>query len=195
MSAQPVEAILIGGSAGSIRAVRTIFQHLEVLPVPVLMTLHRPANDSSSNLRGVLQNACKMPVIEPEAGVLPLPGHVYLAPANRHMVVERNRRLDLSDSPMVHYSRPSIDVLFMSAVDVYRRNTLGILLTGANHDGAAGMKLLKDAGGITAVQDPADCMIDTMPRAAMEITAIDKILDARQIAEWLNEMFCGQTNN
>jgi two-component system chemotaxis response regulator CheB len=184
-----IEVIVIGGSAGSIRAARSIFQSLENLPVPILMALHRPANDPESNLRHVLQNACKMPIIEPTATTLPQPGHVYLAPPDRHLVVEQNRTLELSNSPLVHYSRPSIDVLFLSAADVYGQNAIGILLTGANHDGAMGMKLLKDAGGITAVQDPADCMIDAMPRAAMALTTIDKVLPTQQIAEWLNQTF------
>ncbi|WP_448518447.1 chemotaxis protein CheB [Rhodoflexus sp.] len=185
----PIEAVVIGGSAGSIRAVRTIFQYLEVLPVPVLIALHRPSSDPSSNLRVVLDTVCKMPVVEPEAGMRPMPGQVYLAPADQHLVVEKNRTFELSRSPLVHYSRPSIDVMFLSAADVYHRNTIGILLTGANQDGAMGMKLLKEAGGITVVQDPADCMIDTMPRAAMAITQIDHVLDAKQIAEWLNRYF------
>ncbi len=179
----------MGGSAGSIRAARNIFQFLEVLPVPILMALHRPANDPDSNLRHVLQNVCKMPIIEPKATTLPQPGHIYLAPPDRHLVVEKNRTLELSNSPLVHYSRPSIDVLFLSAADVYGRNALGILLTGANHDGAMGMKLLKEAGGTTAVQDPADCMIDTMPRAAMALTTIDQVLPAQQLAVWLNQHF------
>jgi two-component system chemotaxis response regulator CheB len=189
MRLKHVELLVIGGSAGSIRAVRNIFQYLEILPVPVLMTLHRPAQDSESNLRQVLQTVCKMPIIEPQTTTLPQPGHVYLAPPNRHLTVEPNRMLGLSDSPLVHYSRPSIDVLFVSAADVYRGNILGILLTGANQDGAMGMKLLKDAGGTTAVQDPAECMIDTMPRAAMALTTIDRILTTRQMAEWLNNAF------
>ncbi|MCS7017520.1 MAG: chemotaxis protein CheB [Cytophagales bacterium] len=191
MGLHHIELIVIGGSAGSIRAVRTIFQHLEAMPVPILMVLHRPAQDPQSNLQSVLQSACRMPIVEPKAGTRPLPQHIYLAPPNRHLVVEPNKTLALSDSPLVHYSRPSIDVLFFSAADVYRQNTLGILLTGANQDGAMGMKLLKDAGGITAVQDPADCMIDTMPRAAMQLATIDQVLTARQIAEWLNENFVG----
>jgi two-component system chemotaxis response regulator CheB len=189
MRLEHIEIIVIGGSAGSIRAARSIFQYLEVLPVPILMALHRPANDPDSNLRYVLQNTCKMPIVEPIAETLPLPGHIYLAPPNQHLVVEQNRTVALSNSPLVHYSRPSIDVLFLSAADVYHSNAIGILLTGANQDGAMGMKLLKDAGGITAVQDPADCMIDTMPRAAMALTTIDQVLPAQQIAEWLNQSF------
>lgn len=189
MQLEHIEIIVIGGSAGSIRAARSIFQHLEVLPVPVLMALHRPANDPDSHLRQVLQNVCKMPIVEPIATTFPLPGHIYLAPPDRHLIVEQNRTLELSNSPLVHYSRPSIDVLFLSAADVYRRNALGILLTGANQDGAMGMKLLKDAGGMTAVQDPVDCMIETMPRAAMALTTIDQVLPAQQIAMWLNRSF------
>ncbi len=189
MCTEQIEVIVIGGSAGSIRAARTIFQSLKVLPVPILMALHRPANDPDSNLRHVLQNVCKMPIMEPKATTLPQPGHVYLAPSDQHLVVEKNRTLELSNSPLVHYSRPSIDVLFLSAADVYGQNALGILLTGANHDGAMGMKILKEAGGTTAVQDPADCIIDTMPRAAMALTTIDQVLPAQQLAVWLNQHF------
>ncbi|MCS6967291.1 MAG: chemotaxis protein CheB [Cytophagales bacterium] len=189
MSSSSVDAVVIGGSAGSIRALRSILQRIEMLPVPLLVALHRPASDPNSSLRSVLQSASKMHVIEPSSETYPLPGCLYLAPANCHLTVESNRRLELSNSPLVHYSRPSIDVLFMSAAEVYRSRLLGILLTGANQDGAMGMKLIKNAGGIAIVQDPEDCMIDTMPRAAMKITTVDAVLSAAKIADWLNNFF------
>lgn len=185
-----IKAIVIGGSAGSIRVVKNLLQQLNFTPdIPIMIGLHRLQNDANSNLREVIQYSTSLPVIEPQGGEKIAGGNIYLAPGNYHLIVEPDHTFSLSSSPLVHYSRPSIDMLFLSAADVYRRNLMGILLTGANKDGATGMKAIKDKGGITVVQNPDECFVSTMPQAALALTQIDQVLNTDEIATFLNEGF------
>ena len=115
-------------------------------------------------------------------------GHVYLAPANYHMSVELGNYFSLSTEEMVNNSRPAIDITLGSCAYVYRNKLIGILLSGANKDGGLGMKYIKDKGGLTVVQEPTECMIDTMPLAAMSLTTIDHVLRIEQIVRLLNEL-------
>lgn len=113
---------------------------------------------------------------------------VYLAPANYHLSLELGNSFSLSTEDMINNSRPSIDVTLDSAAYVYKDKLVGILLSGANRDGAMGMKRIKDRGGLTIVQDPAECMIDTMPAAALEMSTIDHVLKVDEIIRFLNEL-------
>ena len=115
-------------------------------------------------------------------------GAVYLAPANYHMSVELGNHFALSTEEMVNNSRPAIDITLGTSAFVYKDKLVGILLSGANRDGALGMKQIHDRGGLTIVQDPAECMIDTMPRAALAVTKIDHVLKVDQIVEFLKEL-------
>jgi two-component system chemotaxis response regulator CheB len=182
------KVVVIGGSAGSIRVVKAILDGLSIdKESAVLICLHRLQTDNSTGLRDVLQYATDTPVIEPQDREALQGGNIYLAPPNVHLVVEPDLCFSLSASPLVQYSRPSIDVLFLSASEVFQENMAGILVTGANRDGAFGMKAIKENGGQTVVQEPSDCFIDTMPRAAMSLTEIDYVLKATSINKWLNE--------
>lgn len=186
MFTQKINSVVIGGSAGSIKVVKQLLQDLTVVPsVPIIIVLHRLQTDTSSGLKDVLQYATSLPVIEPENGTKIKQGHIYLAPANQHLVVTENEEFELSTSPLIHYSRPSIDVLFLSAADKYKENLMGILLTGANRDGAYGMKVIKDNNGLTIVQHPAECFMPTMPQAALNITPIDHTLYTHEISQFL----------
>ncbi len=181
---------VIGGSAGSIRVVKAILEGLSVdKESAVLICLHRLQTDNSTGLRDVLQYATDIPVIEPQDREPIRGGNIYLAPPNMHLVVEPDLYFSLSASPLVQYSRPSIDVLFLSASEVFQESLVGILVTGANRDGAFGMKAIRESGGQTVVQEPNDCFIDTMPKAAMALTTIDHILDTVSINKWLNNYF------
>src|SRR5690606_32453932 len=126
--------------------------------------------------------------VEPDDKEAIRKGIVYLAPANYHMSVELGNYFSLSTEEMVHSCRPSIDITLGSAAYAYRNKLIGILLSGANRDGGLGMKMIKDKGGLTIVQDPAECMIDTMPRAALSLTEIDYTLKVDQIIELINEL-------
>ena len=181
---------LIGGSAGSIKVVKLILADLQLSESDaILICLHRLQSDTSSGLRDVLQYNAAAPIIEPQDRQAIQGGRIYLAPANEHLVVEPDLCFSLSSSPLVQYSRPSIDVLFLSAAEVFQDKAAGILVTGANRDGALGMKAVRESGGATIVQSPQECFIDTMPRAAMAMTAIDHVLDTKNIRNWLSEYF------
>lgn len=181
---------VIGGSAGSIRVVKTILTGLHIPKQSAIMIcLHRLQSDITTGLRDVLQYSTDIPIIEPQDREAIQGGNIYLAPTNVHLVVEHDLVFSHSSSPLVQYSRPSIDVLFLSASEVFGENLAGILVTGANKDGAFGMKCIREGGGQTVVQDPAECFIDTMPKAAMAMTAIEHILDAEAIQKWLVNYF------
>lgn len=182
------KVVAIGGSAGSIKVLKIILERLRVNEQSaVLICLHRLQNDTSTGLRDVLQYSSDTPIIEPQDREAIQGGRIYLAPPNVHLVVEYDLCFSLSSSPLVQYSRPSIDVLFMSAAEVFQENMVGVLVTGANRDGAYGMKTIKENGGRTVVQEPTDCFIDTMPKAAMALTEINHVLDATEIHQWLND--------
>lgn len=181
---------VIGGSAGSIRVLKTILSGLSFTEKgAILICLHRLQTDVSAGLRDVLQYSTDIPVIEPKDREAIQGGHIYLSPPNVHLVVEPDLCFSLSGSPLVQYSRPSIDVLFLSASEVFQQNLVGVLVTGANRDGAFGMKAIRENGGQTIVQEPSECFIDTMPKSAMAITAIDHVLNAESIRNWLDGYF------
>ena len=115
-------------------------------------------------------------------------GKVYLAPANYHMSIELGHFFSLSTEDMVNNSRPSIDITLDTAAYTYKNKLIGILLSGANKDGALGMKHIKDNGGLTVVQDPKECMIDTMPSAALSMTTIDHTLSIDDIIKLFFEI-------
>ncbi|GAB4185925.1 MAG: chemotaxis protein CheB [Thermoflexibacter sp.] len=178
---------VIGGSAGSIKVVKGILEKVAISAnSAVMICLHRLQTDTSSGLKDVLQYSTTTPIVEPQNREAIQGGHIYLAPANYHLVVEPDLCFTLSSSPLVQYSRPSIDALFLSASEVFQEDMVGILLTGANKDGAFGMRAIRASGGITIVQEPSECFIDTMPKAAMQVTAIDHVLTSEGIGNWLN---------
>jgi two-component system chemotaxis response regulator CheB len=129
-----------------------------------------------------------LPVVEPNDKEPVRKGTVYLAPANYHLSIELGNHFSLSTEDMVNSSRPSIDITLSSAAYVYRNKLVGILLSGANKDGGMGMKNIRDKGGITVIQEPAECMIDTMPKAALSLTTIDHTLNIQGIINFLNEL-------
>ncbi|HEX2556963.1 MAG TPA: chemotaxis protein CheB, partial [Nitrososphaera sp.] len=116
------------------------------------------------------------------------PGFVYFAPPNYHLLVESDHTFSLSIDPKVHFTRPSVDVLFESAADAYGARLIGIILSGANQDGAAGLRYIKQRGGLTIVQDPADAEVSYMPRSAIEVAHPDHVLTASGICKFLSEL-------
>ena len=160
-----LEVVVIGGSAGSVTALGEILPGLPPSFPPVLVVVHVLAS-TPSLLAGVFAPRCAMRVREAEASEPIEPGTVYFAPADYHLLVEPDRRCALSIEPPVHFSRPSIDVLFESAADVYGPAVAGLVLTGASSDGAAGLSAVHKAGGYAIVQDPATAEASYMPAAA-----------------------------
>jgi two-component system chemotaxis response regulator CheB len=180
-----IKAIVIGGSAGSLQVLNTILPQLPGKSrVPIIIAVHRLKHvysgmAESLNLKSNLQ------IIEPNDKQTIVPGFIYLAPANYHLGVERSGIFSVSTDELLLGSRPSIDITLGTCAEFYKKNLLGILLTGANKDGGDGMRKIHENGGYTVVQDPKTCMIETMPKAALAATKIDEILSVEQITNLL----------
>jgi two-component system, chemotaxis family, protein-glutamate methylesterase/glutaminase len=182
------KAIVIGGSAGSFQGIIRILSQIPAdFPLPIITALHRLKHVRNGFVE-VVSLKSRLKIVEPEDKEFVRKSTVYLAPANYHMSVELGNYFSLSTEEMVNNSRPSIDITLSSAAHVYRNKLIGILLSGANKDGGLGMKSIKDKGGLTIVQDPSECMIDTMPKAALALTKIDYTLTIEQIIEFLKEL-------
>ena len=163
MSAVRADAIVVGASAGAIQALSRILPALPAgYPIPVLVVVHIPA-DRSDLLAPLFQAKCRVVVKEAEDKEPILPGSVYFGPSDYHLLVETDRTISLSADEPVLYSRPSIDVLFESAADAYGAGLVGVILTGANEDGAAGLLAIAAAGGVALAEDPADAFAPAMP--------------------------------
>jgi two-component system chemotaxis response regulator CheB len=182
------KAVVIGGSAGSFQGIVKILSQLpKGFPLPIIMALHRLKHVrhgfvEALSLKSVVQ------VLEPNDKEAVKKGVVYLAPANYHLSVELGHHFSLSTEEMINNSRPAIDITLSTCAYVYKEKLVGILLSGANRDGGLGMKHIKDRGGLTIVQEPTECMIDTMPKAALSLTKIDHVLKVDQIVEFLKEL-------
>ena len=182
------KAVVIGGSAGSFQGMVKILSQLpKGFPLPIIMCLHRLKHVRNGfvealSIKSVVQ------VTEPHDKENIRKGGVYLAPANYHMSVELGNYFALSTEEMMNNSRPAIDITLSTCAFVYKDKLIGILLSGANRDGAAGMKSISEKGGLTLVQEPSECMIDTMPKAALAITKIDHVLKVDQIVEFFKEL-------
>ena len=181
--------IAVGGSAGSLEVILKI---VEVLPVTdylsAIIIVHRK-NDGESVLIDLLAKRTHLRVKEIEDKETILPCHIYIAPADYHVLFENEKMFSLDASEKIHHSRPSIDVSFESVAEVFGEAAIGILLSGANADGAEGMGRIKQAGGFTIVQDPFSAEVDYMPRQALEQMKPDKILNSMEIAEFLKQLF------
>ena len=141
---QKIEAIVIGASAGGIDALEIILTSLpESFSLPIIVVLHLPPDDPSI-LPQVFSHKIKMKVLEANEKELLNAGTVYFAPPAHHLLIEKNKTFSLTVESPVFFSRPSIDILFKSAADVYGKALVGILLTGANQDGALGLKKIKE---------------------------------------------------
>ncbi|KPW40187.1 Protein-glutamate methylesterase CheB [Pseudomonas coronafaciens pv. atropurpurea] len=183
-----VDAIVVGASAGGVEALLKIFSVLRPgFSLPILTVLHVP-DDRRSQLAEVFQNRLSIPVKEADDKENIVPGTLYFAPSGYHLSVESDRSLSLSQEDRVFYSRPSIDILFSSAADAYDSKLAGILLTGANSDGARGLMQIKNYGGFTVIQDPLQAQVSTMPEAALALHLPDYLLSLTDIGRLLVEL-------
>jgi two-component system chemotaxis response regulator CheB len=180
-----IEGIVIGASAGGVEALTVLLPALPASFRPsVFIVLHLP-RERPSLLVEIFQGRCALPVREADDKEPVEPGTVYFAPPDYHMLVEKNGQIALSADEPVHYSRPSIDVLFESAADAYGRRLLGIILTGANEDGAAGLHAIREAGGVTVVQQPDSAKVPAMVVSALQRGPVDFVLPLPEIATLL----------
>ncbi|MFA6153513.1 chemotaxis protein CheB [Mesorhizobium sp.] len=183
-----VEAIVIGASAGALDALSAILPALpEGFRLPVIVVVHVPP-DKRSMLAELFQAKCRVSVREAEDKEPIVGGTVYFAPPDYHLLVEADRYLSLSSDEPVLFSRPSIDVLFETAADAYGPALMAIVLTGANHDGAKGMRAVVEAGGSAIVQSPKGAFASAMPEAAIEMCPSASVLSLSAIAAYLQEV-------
>ena len=183
------EAAAIGVSSGGMDALSLFLPMLSKkdcrLSILIVQHLH-PHSEPYLSLH--LNRFCELEVKEADEKDELRPGMVYIAPANYHLLVEADKTLSLSTSSKVNYARPSIDVLFETAAEVFRESLVGIILTGANTDGSLGLKRIKELGGLTIVQDPETAEARSMPRSAMRATTVDYVLTLPELGILLNHL-------
>lgn len=180
------QLILIGGSAGSLEVLLKIIPQLpDSISFPIVIILHRKSAEDTI-LEDLIAIKSAVPVMQVEDKVQLLPGYIYVAPSNYHLLFERDGCLSLDNSEKVNYSRPSIDVAFESAADVYGSKVSGILLSGANSDGTNGLIAISRAGGKVVIQKPETAGMPFMPENAISHITPDYIFDVEEIVSYLN---------
>lgn len=180
---QPIKAIFIGASAGGVIALNKIFKSLpENYNIPIIAVLH--VGDKQ-----LIPSAFYPPkgvkILEAEEKEIIQPKHIYFAPAGYHLLIENDFSFSLTNEEKVQFARPSLDVTMDSLAWAYQKNLLGIVLTGANEDGADGLSMIGKLGGVTVVQDPAEAEYDTMPAAAAKACKPDYVLSLKDISSLL----------
>ena len=185
------ELLVIGGSAGSLEVLLQALPHLNPdLPMAIILVLHRK-HDESSLLTDLLATRTQLKVKEAEDKDTIDAGTIYIAPSNYHLLVEKNRTLSLDYSEKINYSRPCIDATFQTAADAFGKNLVCVLLSGSNADGVEGLLAVKEAQGITAVQDPETCEVAYMPKQALLRVAIDHVIDGKRLAAFIKSLETG----
>lgn len=179
------DLVCIGASWGGLKAVGAVLATLpEDFDLPIAVAQHRHPDSQAETLAELLQTKTTRRVVDVEDKMTIASGHVYIAPPNYHLLVERGS-FALSVDEHIQYARPSIDVLFETAAHAYGAGVIGIVLTGANADGALGLARIKNAGGVALIQDPRGAARRTMPEAAIAATAADAVLPLEEIANFL----------
>jgi len=186
MSATPIyEAIVLGASAGGFNVIKQLTATLpKDFSLPIMVVQH-VSDTSDGSWADMLDRESKLRVKEADEKEKIKPGTVYLAPANYHLLVEPDHTLTLTVDERVNYARPSIDVLFETAAEAYRERLIGLVYTGANRDGAAGLAHIKANGGLAVVQDPTTAESPVMPTSAIRAAHPQHVLSPEQIIELL----------
>lgn len=176
--------VVMGTSLGGLSALKTILSYLPAdFLAPIVIVQHRH-KESDGTMEALLQEHTCLPIQEVQDKDEIVPGKIYLAPADYHLLIEPGY-FSLSTDEPVSYARPSIDVLFESAADIYTEQVIGVILTGANHDGTQGLKKVKARGGTTIVQQPTTAESPIMPESAISAVSIDWISSLSEIAALL----------
>ena len=163
------KAVVIGTSFGGLHALKLILTQLPAsFPLPVIVVLHIGDHDNETFLK-YMNEICALHVKEAECNEPIQNGFIYFAPPNYHLLIEPDFTFSLSTDEKHNFSRPSIDLLFESAAWAYGKSLIGVVLTGANADGAMGLKIIKDYGGMTLVENPCSAIASAMPRAAIKL--------------------------
>ena len=182
-------SVVIGASAGGMEAGKTILSALSAdFALVVILVVHRHP-DSDGYMEKFLNSTCRISVKQAEEKEKLKGGVVYIAPPNYHLLIEDDRTFSLSVEDAVNYARPSIDVLFESAADVFfGQELIGVILTGNNSDGSQGLKVIKGKGGLAVVQAPESAEADTMPKSAIKAVEPDHVLSLEEIGLFLNRL-------
>lgn len=182
------EAIVIGTSAGGFTALSRLLENIPAdYSIPILLVQHR-SKDSQDLFEDVLQKRCRIRIKQADEKEKITAGMVYVAPPDYHLLVESDKSFSLSSEALVHFSRPSIDVLFESAATAFRDKLIGIILTGANNDGASGISTIRKVGGMTIAQDPREAQHSMMPQAAIDTMNVQFVWHLPQIREFMERL-------
>lgn len=187
-SQDTIDLIVIGGSAGSLQVIIEMIKKLDdTVRIPIVLVIHRKAQ-SGDILRTLLEQFTRKLVIEVEDKTEIQQHALYIVPADYHLLFENKKCMSLDSSEKMNYSRPSIDVTFRSAAEIYGKNMIGILLSGANADGAEGLSYIKKYKGQVWIQDPNTAEVDYMPKHAMEEIDYDLIVRPDNLANYINQL-------
>ncbi len=179
------KCIVIGVSSGGMNALSKIIPSLpREYPIPVIVVQHISPN-SDNYMTRYLDSISNVSVKEVDEKESLQQGFVYTAPPNYHVLIEDDETLSLSVEDRINFARPSVDVLFESAADVFGHRLIGIILTGANNDGSLGLKKIKDKGGLVLIQDPDTSEVNGMPSAALSVVKADHVLQLDEIGPFL----------
>ncbi len=188
MTDKRYEAVVIGGSAGSMEVLMALMPLLpDDLFLPIIITVHLSRGDEGQ-LPGILASKTSLKVKEAEDKEQIRPGVLYVSPADYHLLVEMDGTFSLSVDSKVNYARPSIDVIFQSAAYTWGEQLVGIILTGANFDGAEGIRGIEKYGGYTIAQDPSSAVYPVMPKAAIDTGAVKQVLNVRDIGLFIQKI-------
>ncbi|MEO6948156.1 MAG: chemotaxis protein CheB [Ginsengibacter sp.] len=181
-------ALIIGGSAGSLEVILAVLPDIEFpISFPIIIVVHRKSGNDNI-LTSLFETKTRLKVLEIEEKQPVLPGNIYLAPSDYHILFEGDHTFSLDHSERVNYSRPSIDVAFQSASEIYGKGLTALLLSGANNDGVEGLRKIKSRGGVICIQNPGTAVVPYMPAQAAMAMTIDHILEQKEIAEFINQL-------
>ena len=182
--------VVIGSSLGGLQAVATLLAALpEGFHLPIVIAQHRATvPPSDGELQEIWQRHTSLVVCDAGDKSAILPGRVYVAPADYHLMIETRDRLALSTEGPVLWARPSIDVLFETAAEAYRGGVIGMILTGASADGSQGLRAIRARGGCALVQEPTSAECDVMPRAALAATSVNHVLGLRDLGRMVGTL-------
>lgn len=185
------DVIVIGASAGGVEALIQLFERLPAdLPAAIATVIHRSPL-YSLKLDQVLGRRARLPVVEPSHEYPVKQGAIYLAPRDHHLTFA-NEHFNLDRGPKEHHTRPAVDPLFQSAAALYGQRVVGVVLTGGGDDGASGMIAIKEAGGLTLVQDPNEAKVSSMPCSAIMYDHVDLVLTLERIPAVLSALAKGE---
>lgn len=191
---QKVRLVVIGASAGGVEVLTKLLPSFKKpSPLSIALVLHLPKNGPNL-IPELLRHDCSFDLRETASGEELKSETIYMAPPDYHLAVESNGTLTLSSDDVINYSRPSIDYLFEEAAHAYGKQVMGVLLTGANEDGAQGLKKISAMGGVSLVQDPLDAVCPTMPESALKLIKPDIILPVGEMVPFF-ESLCRRMND